>query len=231
MRQNTLFILTLKLNYMNRIFIFALLFWLSSCAKDDFLAENLFIRNQSLNFIQQESTVLTPELDALKSQFSSDLTALINLQIDALESAKAAGRIAISENLSESDIATIFSMLATERFINQQEMNQLAASANAHLQALSSYLSPSKLETIVSYHALAAIGFTLSDGASLLPCYDDYEANTLGLTIGYAGCLIFSGGIPGGAVCTMLFAAGVIVVEEQFQNCLQNTYPNGNSGN
>jgi len=216
---------------MKRIFIFALLFWLSSCARDDFFAEHSFIRQQSLNSIKQENQVQTSDLEALKTQFGHNLEALIRLQVEALKRAKATTRVTIPQNPIESDLVAIFSLLVTEGFISQQEMNQLVFSINADLEVLSSHLSQSELEALITNHALIAIGFTPIVEVNLLPCYDDYEAHTLGITIGYAGCLLFSGGIPGGAVCTMLFAAGVIVVEEQFQNCLQNTYPNGNSGN
>lgn len=56
------------------------------------------------------------------------------------------------------------------------------------------------------------------------PCYDNYESNLEQATVGLVGCIIASGGMPGVAVCSTVYAVSVILLDEDFEECLEATY-------
>lgn len=56
------------------------------------------------------------------------------------------------------------------------------------------------------------------------PCYDSYESSVEQATIGLIGCMLASGGVTGVAICSTVYAVGIILLDEDYEDCLANTY-------
>ncbi len=216
---------------MKKLVLLIPLFFVLSCSEDiPSPHEVCFFRINPKNYAQVNDQSLLLDESALTTQFGNTLEALIILQKEALNQAIEANRIVVPENPTESDLEMISIVLMQDGFLDQIRYTQLVTSVSNDLQTLSTLLSQNELENLIYLHALRAIGFSPSGVAGILPCYDDYEANIALAGIAYGTCLVFSGGIPGAGLCTLFFGAAVQVIEDKFETCLQNTYPNGSSG-